>query len=278
MRRIAPNVYLETKYPGVQLGAVVTDDGLFLIDSPARADDGRDWLVALSEYGKPRYLALLDSHPDRVLGARIFDFPIVAHDWTLETMSNWTDSFKGSARPIGAEVDSLKRITSVRKAVPELAFSDQMVIHLGDRPINLLHRPGPTPGSIWVVFPEAKVAFIGDAVTVAEPPFLGEADIEYWLTSLDDLRKGRMRSYKLISSRDGPIKPENINDMARFLRKIPWRLERLAEAGAPPEEAGDLASELMKDFKVPKARHDQVLLRLEVGLTRLYSRYYTDDA
>ena len=277
MRRIAPNVYLETKYPGVQLGAVVTDDGLFLIDSPARADDGRDWLVALSEYGKPRYLALLDSHPDRVLGARIFDFPIVAHDWTLETMSNWTDSFKGSARPIGAEVDSLKRITSVRKAVPELAFSDQMVIHLGERQINLLHRPGPTPGSIWVVFPEAKLVFIGDAVTVAEPPFLGDADIESWLNTLDDLRTAPMRSYTPISSRDGPIKPEHINAMARFLRKIPWRLERLGVEDAPPEEAGDLAPQLIKDFKIPKTRQDQVLLRLEVGLKRLYHRHYSSE-
>jgi glyoxylase-like metal-dependent hydrolase (beta-lactamase superfamily II) len=277
MRRIAPSIYLETKYPGVQLGAVVTDDGLFLIDSPVRADDGRDWLAALSEYGKPRYLALLDSHPDRVLGARIFDFPIVAHDWTLETMSNWTDSFKGSARPIGAEVDSLKRITSVRKAVPELAFSDQMVIHLGKRQIDLLHRPGPTPGSIWVAFPEVKVVFIGDAVTVEEPPFLGDADIESWLNTLDDLRTEPMRSYKVISSRDGPIKPEHINSMARFLRKIPWRLERLEEEGAPPEEAADLAPQLIKDFKVPKSRRDQVLLRLEVGLKRLYNRHYPDE-
>jgi glyoxylase-like metal-dependent hydrolase (beta-lactamase superfamily II) len=277
MRRIAPGVYLETKYPGVQLGAVVTDAGLFLIDSPARADDGRDWIAALAEYGKPRYLALLDSHPDRVLGARIFDFPSVAHDWTLETMSNWTDSFKGSARPIGAEVDSLKRITSVRKAMPELAFSDQMVIHLGERQIELWHRPGPTPGAIWVVFPQAKVVFVGDAVTVAEPPFIGDADIESWLDTLDDLRTSRLRSYKLVSSRDGLIKPEHINAMARFLRKIPWRLERLNEEGAPPEDAGDLASGLMKGFKIPKARWEQASLRLKVGLMRLYNRLYPTE-
>jgi glyoxylase-like metal-dependent hydrolase (beta-lactamase superfamily II) len=277
MRKITPGIYLETKYPGVQLGAVVTDDGLLLIDSPARAEEGRDWLSTLAEYGKPRYLALLDSHPDRVLGARIFDFPLVAHERTLETMSNWTDSFKGSARPIGAEVDSLKRITSVRKAMPELAFSDQMVIHLGERRIELWHRPGPTPGAMWVVFPEAEVVFVGDAVTVAEPPFIGDADIESWLNTLDDLRAARMRPYKFVSSRDGLIKLEHINAMARFLRKIPWRLERLGEEGAPPEDAGNLAPQLMKGYKIPKARWDQVSLRLKVGLMRLYNRLYSNE-
>lgn len=277
MRRIAPGLYLETKYPGVQLGVVVTDDGLFLIDCPARAEDGRDWLATLTDYGKPRYLALLDSHHDRVLGARNFDFPRVAQDWTLETMSNWSDSFKGSARPIGAEVDSLKRITGVKRAVPELAFSEQMVIHLGERTIDLWHRPGPTPGSMWVVFSDAEVVFIGDAVTVGEPPFLGDSDIETWLDTLDDLRTQSMRSYKLVSSRDGLIKHDQINEMARFLRKIPWRLERLSEAGAPPEEAGALALELIKDFKIPKARREHVLLRLQVGLERLYSRLYPNE-
>jgi hypothetical protein len=83
-----------------------------------------------------------------------------------------------------------------------------------------------------------------------------------------------MRSYKLISSRDGSIKHEAINVMARFLRKIPWRLERLGEEGAPVEEAGELATALIKDYKIPKARQELCLLRLQAGLMRMYARLY----
>ena len=277
MRRITPGVYLETKYPSVQLGIIVTDEGLLLIDSPPRVEDGRNWLATLEDYGEPRYLALLDSHPDRVLGARIFDLPLVAHDWTRQLMSNWSDIFKGGARPIGAEADHLKRITGVHNAVPDLTFSECIILHLGDREVHLWHRPGPTPGSIWVVLPAAKVAFIGDAVTVAEPPFLGEADIEAWINTLDDLRSSHMRAYKLISSRDGLVKREDVNDMARFLRKIPWRLERLSVKGAPPEAAANYAAQLLEGFKIPSARRDHVLLRLRAGLTRLYSRLYPPE-
>ena len=277
MRSIAPGVYLETKYPGVGQGVIVTDDGLLLIDSPPRAEDGRNWLAALVDHGKPCYLTLLDSHPDRVLGARIFDLPIVAHDWTRQLMSNWSDTFKGGARPIGAEVDHLKRITGVRNTVPDLTFSDCFLLHLGERVIHFCHRPGPTPGSIWVVLPTAKVAFIGDAVTVAEPPFVGEADIEAWMNTLDDLRSSRMSEYKLISSRDGLIKRDDINNMARFLRKIPWRLERLGDRGAPPEAAARYAISLLEDYIIPKTRRAHVLLRLQAGLTRLYGRLYPPE-
>ena len=278
MRSIAPGVYLETKYPGVGQGIIITDDGLLLIDSPPRAEDGRNWLATLEDYGKPRYLVLLDSHPDRVLGARVIDLPIVAHDWTRQLMSNWSDTFKGGSRPIGAEVDHLKRITGVRNTVPDLTFSECILLHLGERVIHFWHRPGPTPGSVWVVLPTIKVAFIGDAVTVAEPPFIGEADIDAWMNTLDDLRSSRMSEYKLISSRDGLIKRQDINHMARFLRKIPWRLEKLGDKGAPPEAAARYASSLMEDYIIPKVRRDHVRLRLHAGLTRLYSRLYPPEA
>ena len=277
MRRISPGVYLENIYLGARLGSIVTKGGQFLIDTPIRVEDGHDWLAAIGVYGEPRYVALLDSHHDRALGARSFDLPRIAHDCTHQTMSSWSDTFKGGARPIGAETDKLKRITGIRKAVPELTFSSQMLVHLGEREIHLWHRPGPTPGSIWVVLPKEKVAFIGDAVTVAEPPFIGEADIEAWLNIIEELRNLSVRSYKLVSSRDGLIKHKDINAMARFLRKIPSRLDRFGKEGELPQVASKISHQLMKGYKIPKVRGDQVLLRLQVGLTRLYTRLYQPE-
>ncbi|NIS82337.1 MAG: MBL fold metallo-hydrolase [Anaerolineales bacterium] len=279
MRKVASGVFVEDMYLAVHVGAVVTQDGLMLIDSPLKVEDARAWVTSLGEFGKPRYMALLDSHPDRVLGARGVSLRLIGHDWTRGLLSSWSDSYKGSANPIGAEADGLKRITGVRRAVPELSFSDEMRIHLGEREIHFFHRPGPTPGSIWVVVPGAKVAFIGDAVTVAEPPFLGNAVIEAWLQTLDDLRSTRFRSYKLVSARDGLIKRNDINTMARFLRKVPRRIQRMGERGEPSKTAAKLASQLVKSFgKIPPPRRERVMLRLQAGLTRLHSRLYPSDS
>ena len=272
MRKLRSNVYLETRYPGVALGAVASDDGLLLVDAPLRGDDAREWLAQLGSVGRPRYLALLDHHPDRALGARGLDLPVVAQEATLREMRGWPDAFKGSNRPIGGEADRLKRITGVGRAVPELGFSEEMQLQLGERQILLQHRPGPTSGSMWVVLPEAAIAFIGDTVTVAEPPYLGDAQLEDWLIQLEELRGSAFRSFLLIAGRDGVIEREDLNDMARFLRRVLHRIHRPRAGRSPAEAAARVASEFMRGLSLPPVRRDLVRLRLQTGLTALFRR------
>src|SRR3990170_8302497 len=222
MRVLAPGIFVEDDLLGVHLGAVDSEDGLLLIDSPLRTEDVREWLNQLASYGRPRYLVLLDHHLDRVLGARNFDVTILAHETARDVMSDWPDSYKGGANPIGAEADRLKRITGVTRAVPTLTFSSALTIYLGSRQVQFRHRPGPMPDSCWVVLPEAKLVFIGDAVTVAEPPYLGESNLDVWLAALDELRDLAAHSYRLIGSPPPP----------------PRRGEGGGRGGAPPPPLG----------------------------------------
>jgi len=275
LRKLRSGVLLATKYQGVIAGAVPSSRGLLLVDCPLRTDDGREWAADLAAHGRSRYLALLDHHPDRALGARVFELPIVAHEATLQIMRGWPDAFKGSARPIGAEADRLKRVTGVSKAVPDLSFSTELILHLGDREVLFWHRPGPTAGSMWVILPEAEIAFIGDTVTVSEPPYVGEADLDSWLDSLDELRSKAFNSFLLISGRDGIIQREAVTEMARFLRKVQLRLKRLT---GRPESAGRVAKGLIRSYRIPSTRRDQVLLRLQSGLRGLHARLHASKA
>lgn len=277
MRKVISGIYYEDQYPGIALGLIETGNGLLLIDAPPRVEDGREWLGAAAELGKPEYLALLDSHPDRTLGARIFDLRRIAQAETLQIIDGWSDTFKGASNPIGGECDQFKRISGVRKSTPEISFSSQLELFLGNRRIQFWHRPGPTPGAMWVVLPKEKVAFIGDAVTVKEPPYLGEADIDVWLETLDMLRSDELAGFRRVSGRDGRIKRDDVNAMARFLRKIPVRLERLVEEDDREAAAEKIAHELIEDFTVSAARLDLALLRLKSGLLHLYDRQYPDD-
>jgi glyoxylase-like metal-dependent hydrolase (beta-lactamase superfamily II) len=277
MRQFSQRIFLEHKHIGVRLGAIGSEAGLLLIDSPLRVEDCREWLAQLAEHGQPRFLVLLDHHIDRVLGARHFDLPIVAHEFTRQNVAGWPDTFKGGAKPIGAEADRLKRLTGIVHAVPEIGFSRSMSIHLGRRRIVLWARPGPMVGAVWVVVPDAKTAFIGDTVTVAEPPYLGEAELDAWLALLDELRTGELAGYRLISSRDGLVEREHINTMARFLRKIPPRLDKLLHAEDAEALAADLAKELVDDFPVAAGRREQALQRVHSGLVRLHHRMLPGD-
>jgi hypothetical protein len=88
---------------------------------------------------------------------------------------------------------------------------------------------------MWVVLPEAEIAFIGDMVTVAEPPYLGDAQLEDWLNQLEELRGSAFRSFLLIAGRDGVIEREDLNDMADSCGESSTASIALAPGAAPPK-------------------------------------------
>lgn len=278
MRELSSGIFLENRYPGVSVAAVGGAGGMVLIDSPLRAEDAREWLSTLRTKGAPRYLVLLDYHPDRVLGARELDLPIVAHDIARQVMSSWPDTFKGSLSPVGSEADQLKRVAGMHDLVPELTFTAEMKLVLGDREVVLRHTPGPSPASICVLVARPRLAFIGDLVSLNEPPFLSEARLEAWQETLDGLRRLVQQGYKLISSRDGRVTPEEVTRMAAWLKRLSTRLTKMAEQEQPGEALGRMAASLLEGFHVPAARREQALLRLRVGLEKLYDRIRSEAA
>lgn len=277
MRKIVSGIYHEKQFPGVPVYIIVTDDGALLVDCPLYGEDIEELLETVSGYAKPRFLALLDSQPDRVLGAREIQLPIIAQDHTREHMLTWSDTFKGANNPLGGEADSIRRITGVKTAVPEITFSEEMILHLGSMEMRFLHQPGPTPGAMWVTLPEKQIVFIGDAIHISEPPFLGEAEIENWLEGLILLRDSYLKDWKVLSSRDGLVDRDDVTTMARFLRKVPLRVERLSEAEDSEAEADAIAEELLEDFKVPPAQAERMKLRLSAGLLHLTERLFPSE-
>jgi len=277
MRTVASGVFLNSKFPGVTVGAVTSHGRLLLIDAPIRIEDAREWISQLGEKGKPRSMVLLDHHPDRVLGARGLDIPILAHDETRQVMSAWPDTFKGGARPIGAEADRLKRISGVSKAVPDLTFSDEMSLYLEGREIILLHRPGPTSGAIWVVVPDARVVFIGDAVWLDEPAYLGDADLAAWQKTLQQASRGPYKAFTLVSSRDGVIDRKALAQMSAWLARVEQRLRKVRPRPDLTEATASLASALLRSYKIPSTRREPAHLRLQVGLERLYMRWRAEE-
>lgn len=277
MVKILKDLHIEKDFPGSYLGLVMGQGRALLIDAPLRPEEAREWLAMVNEMAEPRYLVLLDSHLDRCLGARLFDLPVIASKVTADIIESWPDTYKGATKPKGIEADKLARISGVKQAIPDIIFEDRMTVALPGRPVNLVHQPGPTAGSIWVDIPSKSTVFVGDAVTVNEPPYLGQADIDAWLESLDVLRESPYDEYKVLSSRDGLVNRDEINDMARFLRKVPVRLERLEDRQDREGAAITIASELVEDFSPTIARTPLAEQRLQAGLIELYERYHPDE-
>ncbi len=276
MKKIKADIYLETKYPGVAVGAVLLERGTVLIDSPLKPEDSRDWLAQLKKAGasERRVLINLDAHPDRTLGAQTLQAEAVAHRDTARQFRRRASIFKALKQETGAEWEQLSGLSGLRWVMPRVLYSEQTALQFGEEPVRIEYHPGPHPGASWALLPEAKVAFIGDTVSVGQPPFLAAADIEAWVESLDLLLSPAYKGYKLICSRGGEAKAKDVREQRRFLKDVESRLDRLGKRKAKSKESEKLAPKLIEKYKYPKKYEALYSQRLKHGLKQYYERAY----
>ena len=276
MDAIAKNVYIEDKYLGVTLGVIVQPRGLVQIDAPPSPEDGRIWRASLMGMGggPERVLINLDSHPDRTLGARSMDCTVIAHEKTALAFRNRPNTFKAQGDETGANWEAIPGLGSVRWAPPEISFMEKMTMHWGDTPILLESHPGPDLGAIWVILPEEKVVFVGDAVTKGQPPFLAYASLPEWIEALKLLQGPEYKGFTIVSSRGGVVTPQVVRTQAEVIKRIHDRVEKLGSKKTATPAIDKLADQILKDFRAPAARQKQYAHRLRYGLNQYFARHY----
>jgi cyclase len=275
MQQIERGIYYEDAYLGVTLGGLVFSHGTIIIDAPLRSEDARSWRSALLNQrgGANRLLVNLDAHPDRTLGARALDCTIVAQFKTAQVFRNRPTIFKGQSMETGSAWEVYSDAIGMRWAVPDITFSQRMSLHWGGPEIILEHRPGPAAGAMWVVIPDEKVLFVGDAVLVNQPPFLANADIAEWLQALEQLL-ANFGEFTIVSGRGGPVAVDTIRTQVLFLKMVEEKLDELVDSKALPEATEKLIPGLLSKFKFPSEQRLTYTQRLRYGLYQYFVRQY----
>lgn len=276
MDSIRKHVLIEEQYPGVTLGVISTSQGLILIDAPPSPEDGRSWRASLMGVagGMERILINLDPHPDRTVGVRAMDCSVIAHEKTALVFRNRPNIFKAQGDDTGADWESIPGLTGIRWVSPEISFTHTMTLNWDRTTILLENHPGPHPGAIWVILPEEKIVFVGDAVIKNQPSFLAHANLPAWLESLALLQSKEYGGFTVISGRDGVISAAVIKSQFDFIKDVHKRLEKLSQKNQKPDMTESLVQPLLSNFKVPVARQKQYSHRLRYGLRQYYSRHY----
>jgi glyoxylase-like metal-dependent hydrolase (beta-lactamase superfamily II) len=279
MQEIAPHVFIETAYAGVTLGAISLPLGLILLDAPFRQEDTRSWRAGLLNLGGgvDRLLINLDAHFDRTLGTRAMECTVVGHEKLAQAFRNRPVTFKAQAVESGAEWEQYNGLGSIRWAPPEITFTERMQIHWGDEPLVLESHAGPATGSIWALLPASQVGFVGDAVLANQPPFLANADLPAWISSLDELLAPSFQNTLLISGRGGLVTRAEVAAQQQFLKNVQSALEGLAGQNAPVEEAVALTGGLLREIEAAGPRQHQYQQRLQWGLRQYYLRHYRQE-
>ncbi|MBN1202713.1 MAG: MBL fold metallo-hydrolase [Anaerolineae bacterium] len=282
MQQVGPGIYLETGFRRVNVGAILTDDGFVLIDTPPYPDEAHRWReMLLLEANKP-ILAIIntDCHCDRTLGNYWLDARvIVAHDETIANMRSLPSSYLDSAIESLTANNPLERKTfsGVRLRLPSIGFTHRMQLRYGGRTIPLLAMPGPTAGNVWVHLPAHRLLFCGDSIVVNQHPYASSSHTKDWLENLTQLRRARFAADQIVPGR-GPLVDKSATEpISSYLRLARRRVYSLYRAGRPRADTSMLVPELLELFPYHEAESEHIQRRIKIGLDRIYEEFKTND-
>lgn len=218
-------------------GFIETDAGVMVIDAMMVSRMVQAYLKALRTVtDKPiRYLVNTHHHLDHCFGNQFYaPAEVVSHRGCRESML---------AR--GIDVPALQGQwpqyaddwPEVRLTPATLTYEDKMVIHFGDKVIELLH-PGAahTYGDTLIYLPKEKVLFIGDVAFHYLTPLAADGHISRWIRVLE--RIIRHMDVTTVVPGHGPVGDKTaLVETLRYLRIIKRTSRLQLERGASVEEA-----------------------------------------
>ncbi|MEZ4594667.1 MAG: MBL fold metallo-hydrolase [Chloroflexota bacterium] len=274
MLEIAENVFIETEYDGVNVGAVRTRRGIIAIDVPSYPRQARDWAMRLHALS-PRsvqYTILTDYHGDRILNARWLNAPVITHETTAERLRSYDKRYPqplleslASRHPeFGRELSQ----SPVEHA--SLSFTQLMQLWKGGQEIQLFATAGPTAGSIGVYLPDSGVMFTGDCVVANMPPLLAEADTAVWLQTLQQIQTWPDPVRHIVPGRGQHGGMELVTAVAHYIQTMRQRLQTHLADQRPREEIQNYLFDILTQYPDPPLPTEWLKKQVKLSVDQVY--------
>ena len=186
LKQITDRVHVETAHLGSNNSIIVGDDGVILVDSPHRPTDAIAWNETVSGFGPTRFVVNTDHHPDHTIGNFWQGGDVVAHRGTRDRLLNDapTDEY---LRDLFARIDpdAVAMVDTYTVRVPNVVFTQELDLHVGDVSLELTFRPGHTANSLLAWLPQDGVIFTGDIVCEAGLPSFQDSRLSNWFDAID---------------------------------------------------------------------------------------------
>jgi glyoxylase-like metal-dependent hydrolase (beta-lactamase superfamily II) len=198
---------------------LVTPDGVIATD-PIDADAAA-WLEGeiRARFDQPiKYVVYSHDHADHISGGEVFKeagASVVAHE-------NAKGTIVGENRPT---------------AVPDITFSEEMTIELGGKTVELIF-PGRSHSDnlIAMLFPEERVAFTVDFISVERLPYQTLAD-SYFPDWIEAIKEVEAMDFDILAPGHGPLGTKaDATDHRRYLEDLHDAVLEAARAGQSLEE------------------------------------------
>lgn len=313
MEKITADIFVETVYPGVNVGCLVASEGSVCIDTPLLPGEAQRWRALIrSLKGEPvRFVVYTNGQRERILGTQYLvrdrQIPpvqqvlrtrrgprprltaggmlnqspvtdtgtVVAHKlaWA-QVRDHCTDNFKQSM------IDMLKErdpdIINLDVILPKITLDESIKLHVGDKIVTLL---AVAANMLWVWLPEQGVLFTGDTVVVGAHPPLTVTDTQGWLAALERLRQEQQFQGVVIVPGRGPLCDISATEpLTKYLHVARDKTQQVYRAGRPKADLNGVAADLLPLYPVADGQRDRVQRQIKAGLDDLYDEFKAADA
>ncbi|MFA5308669.1 MAG: MBL fold metallo-hydrolase [Dehalococcoidales bacterium] len=187
MEKITNNVYMGNTFRGCNSSFVVTSAGVVVIDTPMVPAEAKQWRQEIEKHGEIKYVINGEPHNDHVAGNCWMGGTLVAQEGTRTVIrQNRKEDLEGQMKWMAPDAVPLPKEFHFR--LPDITFSHNLTIYLGEHTFQLMHMPGHTPSEVAVYVPEEKVLFTSDNVIMGMPIMISAVP-DAWLESLKKLQK-----------------------------------------------------------------------------------------
>ncbi len=277
MHVLAPDIFVETRFRRVTVGAILTENGFVLIDTPPFPDDAQQWRALLADLSDKPILAVIntDCHRDRILGNCWFNPQVVvAHADTIAHTQQIPPNLADAAvETFNATSIDRNQLSGMRVRLPSVGFTQRMQLRYGQHEILLLAMAGPTTGNLWVHLPDQRILFAGDSVLTNQHLYISGACTKNWLDNLTALRRARFPADSIVPGRGEPTTKDATEFVSNYLRLARRRVYSLYRLGRPRADTSTLVAEMLEMFPVPESEGEHVQRRIKLGLDRIYEEF-----
>jgi len=250
--RVSDDIYVFTSalYAQVTASAVVTREGIVVIDTLPYPVETAEMIECLNGLGQGpiKYLVNTHWHGDHTYGNYLFDdsIQLVCHKKCLEALQEYGPSSLAEAR------ETTPLLDEVEMRVPDVVFDDgQLVLHVGNKSIEVTLTPGHTLDSTVAYVREDKVLLAAD--TVMPVPYFIWGDREAFKESLRFLKEYNLES---IVQGHGEVLlrgeiPGSIDSSIRYLDILEEKVKKIVDKGLGTKTLDRITIESCGKSRIP---------------------------
>lgn len=270
--KIADGVYYATGGFGSNNVVIINDADVLIVDTGTTPAAARAFVADIKMLtNKPvRYVVNTHWHFDHTDGNSIFgpDVQIIANDYVRTAISTFDvlhrepfltsegNSVPGQIETLGQQIAAEKdpsrksqlqqqlyavqqvlvQLKDIKPTPPNVTYSDKLILHRGDREIDLLFLGrGHTAGDTVVWLPKERIVCSGDLME-SRIAYMGDGYFDEWVTTLDKLKN--LDFTVDLPGHGVPFSDKGVvTEFQAYLRDLVTQVSALKAQGVLPEDA-----------------------------------------